>query len=83
MADVDLSILGRAPEVFDAYEQAIRKEYAWVDDEQYNRARIEVLQSFLDRDRIYRTDVFAGLYEQSARENLSRSISRLERPPDH
>jgi predicted metal-dependent HD superfamily phosphohydrolase len=33
-----------------------------------------VLQGFLERDRIYRTDVFRDALEARARENLLRSL---------
>ncbi|MGO4834191.1 hypothetical protein AB4144_18175, partial [Rhizobiaceae sp. 2RAB30] len=45
--DMDLSILGAPAEIFDAYEQAVRLEYAWVDDANWRTGRGAVLQSFL------------------------------------
>ena len=37
--DMDLSILGAPPAAFDAYEEAIRLEYAWVDDAAWRKGR--------------------------------------------
>ena len=76
--DVDLSILGASPEKFDAYEAAIRKEYAWVDEDSYRRVRGFILQDFLARFTIYHTPEFQiSGYERRARENLARSLVRL------
>ena len=75
--DIDLAILGQAPEVFDAYERAIREEYRHVPDEGFRAARLGVLNRFLDRPRIYLTLPFRARYETRARENLRRSVGRL------
>lgn len=80
VADVDLSILGQAPDVFDAYERAIREEYRNVPDEGFRAARLGVLTRLLDRPRIYLTLPFRARYETRARENLSRAVERLAPP---
>jgi len=77
VTDIDLSILGAPPAAFDAYDAAIRKEYGWVPAPLYRRKRRDVLQSFLDRQRIFSTDYFAERLEQSARANLARCIAGL------
>jgi predicted metal-dependent HD superfamily phosphohydrolase len=77
LIDVDLSILGRAPEVFAAYDAAIRQEYAWVPDGQYRAGRRAVLQRLLDRPAIYVTAYFRDRYEEQARRNLTAAIDRL------
>lgn len=81
LADIDLAILGAAPEEFDAYERAIRQEYAHVPDAPFRAGRAQILRSFLDRPSIYLTDFFRDLYEQNARANLTRSIATLGAPP--
>jgi predicted metal-dependent HD superfamily phosphohydrolase len=77
VVDIDLSILGRKPEEYDQYEKAIRQEYVWVPWLVYRRRRIEILESFLDRQEIYRTEHFRSRYEQQARDNLERAIEDL------
>lgn len=77
VVDVDLSILGRSPAEFAAFELAIREEYRWVPGLVYRSKRAAILQSFLDRPAIYATAHFAQLYERQARENLSWAIERL------
>lgn len=79
LIDIDLGILGTSPQVFELYDEAIRREYHWVPIEQYVAGRVNVLQSFLDRSKIYHTDRFSDQLEAPARENLSRKISELSR----
>jgi predicted metal-dependent HD superfamily phosphohydrolase len=77
LADIDLSILGRAKEVFDAYEASIRLEYAWVSDPAFRAGRARVLGSFLARPRLFATPYFHERFETTARENLARSLAAL------
>jgi predicted metal-dependent HD superfamily phosphohydrolase len=81
VADIDLAILGKSAKAFDAYDRGIRKEYSWVQEDDYRKARIAALQSFLFSERIYSTDHFRSLYEEKARENISRAILRLQKRP--
>jgi len=77
MVDIDLSILGQAPEIFDRYERNIRQEYLWVPQEEFRIRRIDIMQGFLNRTSVYFTDHFIDKYEERARENLERSIENL------
>ena len=77
LLDVDLSILGARTEVFDAYEEQIRAEYAAVPQDVFQSRRKRILGEFLARPRIYHTDAFFDGREAQARANLARSISRL------
>jgi predicted metal-dependent HD superfamily phosphohydrolase len=75
LLDVDLAILGAAPARFAEYERQVRAEYAHVPEAEFRARRARVLQGFLDRPRIYRTEAFFGALEQRARENLRASAS--------
>ena len=75
--DIDLSILGQLPELFETYEKRIRLEYSWVSAEDYKIGRAKVLNSFLDRPLIYNTDRFVKLYEHQAIENIIKALSAL------
>jgi predicted metal-dependent HD superfamily phosphohydrolase len=77
LVDIDLSILGAPAEDYDAYDRAIRLEYAHVPEAAYRVGRASVLRSFLARPAIYLTDYFRKRYEGAARENLARSIREL------
>lgn len=75
--DLDLSILGAEPAAFDAYERAIRAEYAWVEETAWRAGRAMLLKNFLDREYIYQTAVFREACESPARANIARSIAAL------
>jgi predicted metal-dependent HD superfamily phosphohydrolase len=77
ICDIDLSIFGRSPDVFDEFERRIRREYAWVPEPVYRSARTEILEGFLQRRFIYQTNYFRQRYEVQARQNLERVIRRL------
>ena len=77
MVDVDLGILGTPGDVFETYDQNIRKEYHWVPKEVYIPGRVKVLQSFLDREVIYHTTQIRHEYDRQARRNLSKKITEL------
>lgn len=78
IADIDLLIFGKPPEVFDEYECRIRKEYSWVDLEEFKSGRAAVLQRFVKRPNIYYTDIFQNKYEAQAKQNLERSLKMLD-----
>lgn len=75
--DMDLSILGALAAEFDAYEQAVRLEYGWVQEQAWRAGRAAVLKKFLARPHIFHTGIFRGSHESRARENIARSIARL------
>ena len=77
IVDIDLSILGQPEAVFNRYEREIRREYAWVPEEDFVRGRSRVLEAFTSRPSIYRTAFFRAKYESTARANLTRSIIQL------
>lgn len=78
--DADLSILGAFPDKYSWYTKAIRAEYSHLDDETFRAGRSNVLQSFLDRDVLFFTDAGRTAWESSARRNLARELSALQRP---
>ncbi|WP_226634705.1 HD domain-containing protein [Brevundimonas poindexterae] len=76
--DMDLSILGARPDVFDTYEQNIRREYTFVPEPLYREARRDILQRFVERPSLYFSDWGRATFEDQARANLERSIQRLQ-----
>lgn len=78
LISIDLSILGAEPLIYDAYTDAIRKEFAHVPDADYRFGRAKVLKQFLERQVIYPEASFAKRFDRMARENLAREITALE-----
>ncbi|PRH87916.1 hypothetical protein C5L14_08370 [Labrys okinawensis] len=81
--DLDLQILGAEAARFDAYEAAVRREYAHVPEAAWRTGRAAVLQRFRARRRLYFSDLFAEKLEEGARANLARSLAKLteDEPP--
>lgn len=77
LVDIDLSILGSAPDRYLQYSNAIRNEYGWVNDEDYIKGRLAVLKNFTERPRIFRTPGLWKKYEQQARDNLAGEMKSL------
>ncbi|MEW5858231.1 MAG: hypothetical protein AB1861_12745 [Cyanobacteriota bacterium] len=75
--DADLSILGASASKYRIYAQLIRKEYLWLSLEEYRTGRKQVLQSFLERERIYFTEKMFLDLEQQARQNIREEIGLL------
>lgn len=77
VADVDLSILGRPAPDYEAFEERIRIEYAWVPEAIYRSERTRILRRLLDRQPLYGLAHFRDRYEAAARANLLATIARL------
>ena len=75
--DADLSILGAPAEIYAQYSAAIRSEYSHVPDALYRQARKEILQGFLNRTQIYRTNDLRARFETQARENIAQELRLL------
>jgi predicted metal-dependent HD superfamily phosphohydrolase len=75
--DIDLCILGKDLEEFIAYENNIRKEYWFVDNEVFHEKRKEVLKSFCNRETIYSSKYFQKKYEKKALKNITYSIEKF------
>lgn len=78
VVDIDLGILGSAPARFDEYEIQVREEYAWVAEALFRERRRALLLRLLAQPSIYGTAHFRDRLERLARDNLRRSIRRLE-----
>ena len=75
LVDLDLSILGAAPDDYLTYTKAIRQEYLHVPDADFAAGRTKILQRFLTGP-IYHTNHFTHL-EEPARRNLNDEIATL------
>lgn len=76
--DMDMSILGEAPETYRAYSRAIREEYSIVPDEMYRLGRAKVLSEFASRDRLFLSQPFNESLDAQARANIRRELEELQ-----
>lgn len=77
MLDIDLSILGTPPSVYDEFELNVRREYKRVPAFIFRKKRKAILEGFMARDMIYATAYFQEKLETQARVNLLRAVSQL------
>jgi predicted metal-dependent HD superfamily phosphohydrolase len=75
--DADLSILGATQWEYQTYAQAIRQEYSWMSDVDYQIGRHQVLNQFLQRERLYLTDYAYINFEKQAKHNLQLEATDL------
>ena len=73
--DADMSILGADKGSYAKYAAGIRKEYG--DSIYFDRGRKQILQHFLNMERIFKTDLFFDKYEHQARKNIQGEIDNL------
>ena len=74
--DMDMQIV--SDENWEDYENKIRKEYCFVDETEYKNKRRQFLQSLINKNRIFRTQIFYDTYEQIAKNNISNIINKLK-----
>jgi predicted metal-dependent HD superfamily phosphohydrolase len=74
----DLSILGANWLTYSQYADNVRKEYSIFPDIVYKSGRAKVLQGFLNRERIFTTEVFFALYEHQAKANIKRELDEIK-----
>ncbi|GAB3752222.1 HD domain-containing protein [Microlunatus parietis] len=75
LCDADLAVLGGTPEEYARYVDAVREEYAAVDDEQFWAGRLDVLDG-LAATQLFRTGRGRKLLKQ-ARANLDAERAEL------
>ncbi|XP_071485014.1 uncharacterized protein [Diadema antillarum] len=75
--DLDLEVLGRPPAEYEIYANQIRKEYSHIPDVDFRVGRAKVLKKFLERNRIFATELFYKTYESQARQNIQDEIRKL------
>jgi predicted metal-dependent HD superfamily phosphohydrolase/phosphopantetheine adenylyltransferase len=74
--DMDMQIV--ADENWEDYENKIRKEYCFVDETEYKNKRKQFLQGLVNKNRIFRTQIFYDTYEQIAKNNITNIINKLK-----
>lgn len=76
MLDFDLSVLSGTKDEYEEYANNIRKEYKMFSDVLYYPNRAVILQSFLNRPKIYLSKEFKSR-EKKARKNIEKEIKKL------
>lgn len=76
IVDADLSPLANTQKIR-ALDDAIRKEYEWVERDVFARKRVEILQAFVQRKSLFLSPEFASL-EKVTRENVAWIIARWQ-----
>lgn len=75
--DLDMAVLGKTEEAYQAYAALIRNEYSIIPRFLYCKKRAEVLESFLSVPNIYGTHVMKEAFEHQARLNIRKEIDSL------
>ena len=73
--DMDMQII--AQENWEDYENKIRKEYCFVENNIYKQKRKEFLEGLEKKEKIFRTKTFYDEYEKAARNNIRNIIQKL------
>lgn len=75
--DADMAIIGTPPDVYDAYAQAVRREFSSIPTPMFDRGREAFLTQQLTRTSLFHTPWFRARHEQAARTNLARELATL------
>lgn len=76
IADIDLAILGSAPERYLRYTSEIRSEYSYLDDATFCAGRGAFVEAMLTRPILFHTAVLRERFETQARANLAEELRR-------
>lgn len=77
LLDADLATFGSDWGQQEEIAQAIRQEFAAVPDDLYRAGRRQVLEKFLQRDRLYLTEPMFAAHEENARQNIRQALAAL------
>jgi predicted metal-dependent HD superfamily phosphohydrolase len=75
--DADMAIIGTPPHIYDAYAQAVRREFSSIPSPMFDRGREAFLLEQLARASQFHTPWFRARYEHAARTNLARELATL------
>jgi predicted metal-dependent HD superfamily phosphohydrolase len=77
LMDADLAILAAPPETYRGYTQAIRREYAHLDDAVFAAGRAGVLNNLLNLPRLFHTPALRDRWEDVARCNVTAELTSI------
>jgi len=79
LLDFDLHILSSSSSVYNQYCKNIRKEFKRYTNFLYKKGRLDFLEKFLQKEKIYLTKEFS-VFENKARKNMLNEINYLNSP---
>ncbi len=82
MIDIDRSVLGQSPRIYNQYTKDVRQEhYMYADtynEKKFSNKRYAILKWFLDKDNIlFHTEHFREKYQLQAEKNITNEIPTL------
>jgi len=77
IVDIDLSSFGRPWPEFLRDSMAVREEFSYLSDAEFQRMQRPFLERLLARDRFCCTDFFAARHEARARHNIARLLDAM------
>jgi predicted metal-dependent HD superfamily phosphohydrolase len=77
LCDADLAVLGGRPDAYARYRDAVRDEYAFLDESAWRAGRSRVLEGLLARPALYATSAGRDRWEASARYNIKLELDEL------
>jgi len=75
MCDIDLREFAEDWYMENSFK--IKKEFSFLSDKEWREGRINFIKEFLNRKRIYQTDVYYNKYEKNALNNLNAELNYL------
>ena len=75
--DLDLAILGSSKVTYQEYVTNIRREYEHMSDDEFAAGRSSFLTKMIEKQKIFQTDAFHDLFEETARENMRDELEQL------
>lgn len=77
--DLDMSILGAQPDIYDAYSANVRQEYVNYSDEVYREKRTAFLIACKAREQLFLLPHNQAQWTSQARENMQREVDSFNR----
>lgn len=77
LCDADLAVLASNDAAYGRYTDAVREEYAHLDDHAFRVGRATVLRALIDRPALFRTEHGLRNWERPARNNVAAELERL------
>ncbi|NDL58193.1 HD domain-containing protein [Phytoactinopolyspora mesophila] len=81
LCDADLSVLGSTQAAYQQYAEAVRRDYSHVSDAAFRNGRLIVVETLLNRQRLFRTPTGQALWDDAARRNLAVELTHLRTSP--